>query len=360
MTWTLHPSGQFDAFAGRWQELNQENGNSPLLASEFVRPLLSEFGTGRELLACHEQGGAITAMAIVVPRRAGIWETFQPSQEPVSLWVNARGLDVTALAASLLRALPGFPLILGLPQRDPMLAARPGDGGAVRTLDYIETAKISIEGSFDDYWSARGKNLRSNLRKQRSKLAHEGIVPRMEILREPSQMAQAIVNYGMLESAGWKAKTGTAVHHENAQGRFYRKMLEGFCARGAGSVYQYWFNEELVAMNLCIEGDGSLIVLKTSYKEELSGHYSPAFLMREDTLRRLFEERRFARLEFYGKVMEWHRRWTEESRRMYHLNNYRWPALVHLHHLADKRKALVQRLKAPFQPVPTPTTPSAE
>jgi hypothetical protein len=218
-----------------------------------------------------------------------------------------------------------------------------------------------VRGSFEEYWSGRGKNLRSNLRKQRTKLANDGIATRMEISRLPEQMEQAIVDYGMLESSGWKARNGTAVHHANAQGRFYRKMLEGFCRRGAGSVYRYWFNDELVAMNLCIEGDGALIVLKTSYKEELNGHFSPAFLMREETCQRLFEERKFDRLEFYGKVMEWHRRWTEESRRMYHLNSYRWPALLRLHSAIGRRGELLQRLKAPFQAAPPPqSTPTAE
>jgi hypothetical protein len=29
--------------------------------------------------------------------------------------------------------------------------------------------------------------------------------------------------------------------------------------------------------------------------------------------------------------MEWHLRWTDEVRTMYHVNHYRWPVLRRLH-----------------------------
>jgi hypothetical protein len=53
--------------------------------------------------------------------------------------------------------------------------------------------------------------------------------------------------------------------------------------------------------------------------------------MREEACRGLFGEGRFARIEFYGRVMEWHTRWTDQVRTLYHLNHYRWPLLAQLH-----------------------------
>ena len=71
----------------------------------------------------------------------------------------------------------------------------------------------------------RGKNLRSNLKKQRKRLNAEGIETRLDIAMQPEQMAAAVADYGRLESAGWKARSGTAVDAGNAQGRFYIRML---------------------------------------------------------------------------------------------------------------------------------------
>jgi hypothetical protein len=59
----------------------------------------------------------------------------------------------------------------------------------------------------------------------------------------------------------------------------------------------------------------------------------------------LFALRRFKGLEFYGKVMEWHRRWSDEVRTLYHVNSYRWSGLRRLH-LAWQRRAEHRNLAA--------------
>lgn len=348
MSWTLLPVAEFAAHAERWAQFNAETSASPLLQPEFVQPLITEFGTGKELLGVYESGGAIAAMAIMAPRGPGKWDTFQPSQAPIGMWMHRPGTDLAGALAALARALPGFPLVLGLTQRDPALEPRPADGGALKTVDYIQTARIMIEGSFDEYWNARGKNLRTNLKKQRARLLKEGITTHLETLRAPEDVAAAIADYGRLESTGWKAGIGTAVSADNAQGRFYQTMMENFCARGAGSILRYRFNDDVMAMNLCIEGFGCMIVLKTAYDETRGNQFSPAFLMREETCQQLFDEHKFESLEFYGRVMEWHLRWTDDIRTMYHLTCYRWPALRQLHTLINNRTALLARRSPPL------------
>ncbi len=353
MTWTLIPATEFAAHAARWGQLNAETCATPLLQPEFVQPLLNELSTGKELLAWYESGGQLIAMAIMTPRGPGNWETFQPSQAPIGMWMHRHGSDLAALMAALTRALPGFALVLGLTQRDPALEPKPAAAATLKTTDYIQTARIRIVGSFDEYWNARGKNLRTNLKKQRTKLHKEGIVTRLDVVRNAQDVAAAVAEYGRLETAGWKSGLGTAVSADNAQGRFYQDMLERFCSRGTGSILRYWFNDRVVAMNLCIEGFGALIVLKTAYDESLGNQYSPAFLMREETCIQLFHDKQFESLEFYGRVMEWHLRWTDDIRTMYHLTSYRWPALLQLHTLIHNRSALLARLR-PQLPAPLP------
>ena len=334
MKWRLTPARDFPAAA--WSELHTRCLAAPMLAADFVAPLLAAFGDGSEWLASCQHDGRTVAMALLAPSGRAAWATFQPAQAPIGLWLQEPQLDLAQLLAALLPALPGLPLVVGLTQIDPDLQARPP---AMRTLDYIATARITLAGSFDHYWAGRGKNLRSNLKKQRARLAKEGVALRLQISREAAAVAAAVADYGRLESAGWKARGGTAVDAGNLQGQFYRAMLEGFCRRGAGSIYRYWFNDQLVAMDLCIEDERQIIVLKTTYDESVPASLSPTLLMREEALRRLFDEQRFARLEFYGKLMEWHTRWTDEVRTLYHVNHYRWPALGRLHALLQSRRA---------------------
>ena len=339
MKWSLVKAAQFGAMAGQWSALHARCQGSPMLAPEFVQPLITEFGRGNEWLARCEHEGRTVAMALVVARGRGSWALFQPAQAPIGLWLQEPGLPLAPLLAALLRALPGVPLGFGLTQLDPDLLARPVDSSALRSFDYIATAKITLAGSFDHYWNARGKNLRANLKKQRARLDKDGVTPRLQVSRAAHEVADAVADYARLESAGWKGGGGTAVGAGNAQGRYYRAMLEGFCRRGAGSIYRYWFGEQLVAMDLCIEDANQIIVLKTTYDESVAGNLSPTLLMREEACRALFDAGRFARLEFYGKVMEWHTRWTDEVRTLYHVNYYRWPALGRLHALWQSRRA---------------------
>ncbi|MES2152616.1 MAG: GNAT family N-acetyltransferase [Pseudomonadota bacterium] len=347
MSWHFLPATRFAEQAPRWRQLHATGDASPLLADDFVAALLADLARGDEVLGWLERDGQTLAMTVLAPQGKGVWNTFQPPQAPVGIWLQHPGLKTGEELARLLRALPGPALLLGLTQCDPDLLARAPNSPAARSLDYHSTARITLSGGFGAYWNARGKNLRANLKKQRARLAREGIATRLQVSRERHEMAAAVADFGQLESAGWKGKGGTAVGGGAAQSRFYERMLEAFSARGAACVYRYWIGEQLAAMDLCVEGRDSFIVLKTTYDEQRAGTFSPALLMREEALRGLFDEGRFARLEFYGKVMEWHTRWTDEVRTLYHMTQYRWPLLARLHDW--RQRTMTSRSKHVFE-----------
>lgn len=326
MNWELVPATEFTRHAAAWDALNRAGGATPLLSSAFVAPLLESFATGKEFLAIATNAGQVQAMTVLCAPRFGTWQSFQPSQAPLGLWLAHPSGDYESLLSSLSKALPGVVLNVGVTQQDPDLVARPAPSERLATLDYIQTARITIHGDFDSYWSARGKNLRHNMKRQRAKLQTDAITPQFESLRAAQDVAAAIADYGKLEAAGWKSSLGTAVTPDNAQGRFYRALLEKFCADGTGVVYRYRFNNKVVAVDLCIEGAGSIIILKTTYDESIQ-NVSPAFLMRQEAFRELFDAQRLRRIEFYGKLMEWHTRWSDEVRTLYHVNYYRRPLI---------------------------------
>jgi CelD/BcsL family acetyltransferase involved in cellulose biosynthesis len=319
MSWRVLPAREFAAHAGRWQELNDRGPRTQLLDAEFVGLLLDEFGTGRELLAVHEG-----AMALLMPRGFARWQTFQPSQGPIGAWVSDPAHPPSEeLLRALVRKLPGIMLACGVSQIDPDIHARPLDTPRLRTLDYIQTSRITIEGSFDAYWAKRPQNMRANIRRRRRRLEEAGTPPRLVTITDPAAMAKAVEEYGALELSGWKADRGTAVEKDNAQGRFYARMLEAYARRGEATVFQCRYGDRLAASDLCIHRDGVILVLKVAYDEALASS-GPSFLLRHDQLQQLFDSGEYRRLEFYGKVREWHTKLTDEVRRMYHITAYRW------------------------------------
>ncbi len=352
MNWTVHPISKLAEFSGQWDALARSRPGTPFLESAFLQPAIDAFGIGELRLCLKQANGQLQAAAIMQPARKGMWQTFQPSQLPLGAWISGVDVSLESAGAELLRQLPGLNLGLGITQVDSRFHARPADGGTLRTHDYIQTSWVDIEGSFDTYWESRGKNLRQNTRKQRNKLQTEGANTRIECATAPEDVAKAIEDYGKLESAGWKTADGTAIHPDNAQGRFYTHMLQNFCRLGRGRIYRYWFGEKLVSMDLCIHDDAAIVILKTTYDESYKA-VSPSTLMRQDQFQQLFEEQKFQRIEFYGKVMEWHTRWTEHARAIYHVNVYRHSLVLRLLDLRASAR------KSAEQPAPETGVPNA-
>jgi CelD/BcsL family acetyltransferase involved in cellulose biosynthesis len=312
--------------SGAWDQLNAERGDLPFLRSHAVTLALEVFGKGNERLLVGRNNSVIEALFVVVPAGALRWQTFQPSQLPLGAWVAKPTLSLINLTRSALRGALGFCLIFSVTQIDPYLVPRGNVAADAHYGDYIDTGWIEINGSFEDYWNARGKNLHQNMRKQRTKLASEGVTLTMRSLHAPEKMGLAVEQYGALESAGWKANEGTAIHGNNPQGVFYRKLLENAALRGEAVISELHFGDRIVAMNLCLRSKKTLVVLKTTYDQSIK-NYSPAFLLRQEEMEKFFREKDFERLEYYGRMMDWHTKWTENKRTLYHLTVYRFPFL---------------------------------
>src|SRR6266542_3407921 len=328
--WTVMPISELDSVATVWQQIAHRVSASYLLGADFVRPLLRAYGSGAQLIALYEGSNGPEAAGIVTRLKPVVWSTFQPSEACLGLWMQPNDVDSQHLAQGLMCRLPGFPMVMAVTDQDPRLCPRPPDGDHLRTIDYIRTAWVPIAGTFDQYWAERGKNLRNNMRRAHLQLEKSGIRARLETITDSRAVATAIADYCRLETTGWKGKAGTALRPDNAQGRFYREMLERACDRGLGRVYRYVFDDRAVAMDLCVVDDKSLIILKTAY-DEAHASVSPASLMREAQCKDLFTAGDLQRIEFYGPLMEWHTRWTAEVVTMYHVNHYRYRLVQRLH-----------------------------
>jgi CelD/BcsL family acetyltransferase involved in cellulose biosynthesis len=310
-----------------WDRLNAERLDLAFMSTDAMVAALEAFGGGAECLFVGREGARVAALFVLVPAGPLRWQSFQPSQLPLGAWVAEAGATLPVLCRELLRSRLRWCLALSLTQVDPLQAPHVPDEPDHESADYIDTAWIDIEGDFDSYWAARGKNLRQNMRKQRNRLATEGTATTLRIWHEAKDMAGAMARYGALESQGWKGRDGTAIHPDNAQGRFYTRLFEQAAERGEARVYEYLLGEHCAAMDLCLLRGGVLVMLKTAYDESMPKTLSPAFLLHEEELQEAFASGRIRRIEFYGRVMDWHTKFTDARRALYHLTTYRWPTV---------------------------------
>jgi hypothetical protein len=337
MTWTFQPAADaLESSLSEWDALNRARTNHILLDSGLVAPLLRYFGN-KEILLGINADPKHAGMALLTPLGVGRWETFQPSQAPIGLivfdYIDQSGEGLQELT----RSLPRHALQLSVLQQDPDYSSFPLQNieGQLERVDYIQTARITLNGTFEEYWKARGTNLRHNLARRRRRVSEKGYALEVVEIRSSAEVPAAIREFGVLESRGWKGREGTAISEDNAQGQFYRDVFEHFCDRKEAVIYQLKFNGKIAASDLCVFRGGMMVVLKTAYDEELND-FSPAFLMREEILPRLWADDRIQVVEFYGRVMEWHTRWSEEIRTLYHVNCMRHAWIEPLKKLAGR------------------------
>jgi CelD/BcsL family acetyltransferase involved in cellulose biosynthesis len=346
LNWEIAPVSWMHRYEACWQQLHRAGWPTPVLAYDFAAALLHGFARGDEtLVIARAEDRRPVAMGVLERHSRFGWSTFQPSQAPIGIWLHDPAWDIGAVLRSLLRVLPGPALVVGLTQQDPLRAPRPEHALALSTLDYIQTGSVLVNRSFEAYWGERDKKVRYEMKRRLARLAEQGLEPRLETLRDASTVPEQVAAFGELESAGWKAGLGTAVQAGNAQGAFYRDLLVRFCRHGAARIYRYVANGRVLAMQLCIEHDGTLAFLKTTYDERLRAS-APGVLMKAEIFRELFRDGGVRRIEFYGSIKEWQLKWIDSLRTQYHVNAYR-SALVSAAHAVAARMRGARRKAAP-------------
>lgn len=331
--WTIQPIKAFDEIAKQWQQLNQVTANSLLLDPRFVKPLIKYFGDDELLIALAHKDRTLIAASILTKVGFGQWQTFQPSQAPLGMWLcKLNYFHNHSLYQSLSRSLPGAVLTISVTHQDPQLLPRPTDDKYFSTLDYITTARLDIPEDFEAYWQSRSKNVRTSVGKAKRRLEKEGKTITFETQSALNDIHGGVEKYGQLESEGWKNNTGTAVHIDNDQGKYYTEMLSAFAPKQC-QIWRYYFDRELVATDLCINDEETIFILKTTYAEPWQ-RYSPAFSLHIDGIEHC-SKIGLKSIEFYGPSMQWHKKLTGDERVMYHLTYYT-SSLV---------KTLIERLK---------------
>lgn len=332
MAWIFKPAVKaFEQYRADWDELNAANTNQIVLDSLFVQGLLRHFGTPHTVLGistdCEFPG-----MVLLDKIKPGIVNTFHPSQAPIGLFLLGNADEVARQIDNLICSLPLYVLGLAVLQQDPdfTICRHLLPSSRVRRVEYIQTARVTLKETFDAYWAGRPKNFVTDLARQRRRLVKEGKQLELVVERNPTRVEECIREYGRLESTGWKGQEGTAVSSDNAQGLFYRDILEAFCRKREGVIYRLVIDGKTVACELCIERGTRLIDLKTAYDESV-GAYSLGSLMEEEMIKNYYQDGYLKEVEFYGRVSSWTRKWTDEIRPIHHYTVHRYAWIAGLH-----------------------------
>lgn len=345
MNWIFRTAKtHFTDFAQTWDLQNQRlYQNHPLFDSAFVAPLVQYFASDDDLIAVAEQANKRSSLLLLTRKRGG-WETFLPSQTQLAPVL----IDQDADLPGLLRALPGYSMVLDFLCQDPdyspwsqLTSLKPQN---LRIVPHAVTMNIDLStDSFETYWQQRSKNLRNNMKSRFKRVKKDDYEVNLNVVTGPDAVEQAVIRYGEMESRSWKAKIGTAIHQGNIQGQFYRDVLVNFASKNQAMVYELTFNDQPVASKLALHNDFMLINLKKTFDEQWS-KYSPGRLLDYLQIEHEFTEQRYKTMEFYTNASADQLSLSTGQRTISHHTLYRTSLLKQLYSGVQNVK---NRLKRP-------------
>lgn len=330
--WNFISIKRFKSIHIQWDNINKRNFDTPLLDSLFIFPLLEYFSSGKEIIAIYGTRNNIKAMGILEYKNPFQVTTFQPNQAPIGLFVFDRTLDPEILFQSLLRTLPGYVLNLGILFQDSNFYQKIPDGNHVNSNMVFHTPNISITGNFTNFWNEKSKSFQKQFKTRYSKLQKNQIITKCRCLTTEQEIKDAIATFGLIESSGWKGRSNTAVHPDNIQGKLYHKIFTNFSRNDEVRIYQYIYNDRIVATDLCLVRNNTLYIMKTTYDEEQKDT-SPTQLMRKEYIEIFFDQKNIKSIESYGHIKSWHKYIAQHIRPIFITNVYRWVWLKKLHKL---------------------------
>lgn len=344
--WTSVGIGDFlEGYARHWDALNVAlYGGHPLFDSRFVFALLRHFPSPSVTAWVLGDPGQPRGILLLEQGRAGVWSSFQRSQAQASPVLLAPQ-DLGALP-DLFRALSPAAQIIDFYCQDPHYSPWHAGSAGLPAISsaHTLTASISLDGGFEEYWRARPKGLRQTISRSLKRAAAEGNPVTLRAVEDPALIGEAVREFGLLESRGWKGACGTAVSPDNAQGRFYAEVFEAFGRANQAVAYELYAGDRAIARQLALYCGPMCITLKTTHDEDYR-RLSPGRVLDYEMLKLEFARRRFDRMELYTDADAAQLRWTTSDRWVEHVTCFRSTVAKTAYTMARSALARLRRLR---------------
>ena len=324
-----------------WQKLVERyHATNPMLDAEFARILVQYFG--RELYVLIGMHGENTVLLALIQSAGHYrWRTFRPSQAQAALIVCSPICEIEPSA--LVAAFPSTCLCLDLFALDPREhGPLLRDSSCFQRSPSVRNVCIEIQGEFEEYWQQRPRNLRKNIRRYRSRLVEEVGEVKLCVAKDRASVISATDRYGIMESRGWKGHLGTALHPGNRQGQFYRDFMASMADQSRAFVFELYAGDQLLASRLCVTGPDILVILKTTFDENLK-RYAVGRQLLFEVLRYLFETRQIGIIDFYTDASKDQRDWATTDRFLQHASMYSSVSMLHAYSVGKQLVAWITR-----------------
>ncbi len=141
----------------------------------------------------------------------------------------------------------------------------------------------------DDYLRAalRSHHFRE-FRRLKRRLERLGTL-RYEVLRGPDEVREQFENFLLLEAAGWKGKSRTAMASDRLRAAFAREAVNDLAARDLVRIHSFTLDGRTIASIIVFIESGMAYTWKTAFDEQLS-KFSPGTLLMLELTRTHLED----------------------------------------------------------------------
>ena len=321
----------YDAFVRLEDEWNDAVRRAqvphPFLLHEWFRTWWDCFGANRRLhIVIARENGRIIAIAPLMVEQVHMYglpvrkvDLLHNDHTPRTDWIVA-GSPARSYAAiweALATSGTGWDLLQlsRLPDDSPTLRAiselAAGDGRHTGTWRGDVSPYLTLSGTWDSYHASLSAKFRSNLRNRLSRLRAFG-EPRLEVLDDPRDIADARDEALRLEASGWKDAERTSIASDPAVQRFYTLLAERAAARGWLRLMFLNVGGRRIATSYGSRFDDRLFLFKTGYDPAYATG-SPFKVLTCFAIERAYEEG-LREVDFLGNAEPWKLEWTRTSR----------------------------------------------
>lgn|GEM_PF-6605611 len=340
MAWVIHKENVLQLLRDRLDQQLYCNSQHPFLESRYVIPLMEVFPHGGEYLAEYEEQGNIICAFVMSKYSALTAAAYVDGVCQISLTYIDRSLSQDKFASiinALFNSLPKFFLAINFELQDPDLTDEEKFSNMKNAVvnQCANNTSIPPGMEFEEYWQQRSKSVRKDLARRMRSLERENIQVEYRVIDDEAEIDQGFDEYCRLEGAGWKGEQGTALTATNEQGMFYKRVMDGFALNKQAKFHQLLFDGVVVASLMTIENSEMIIVVKTTYDEDMS-KFSPGRLLDYYMLKNLLTSSNQQHIENYTNASANDQKWFPRVREMYDVTVYRSPLVKQLAQFKQK------------------------
>jgi CelD/BcsL family acetyltransferase involved in cellulose biosynthesis len=303
-----------ETIAAEWDLLADRCRAVPFLRPGWIRAWWRAFGTGALQVVTMRRDARLVALVPLFRRRGSLNSTTNFHSHFFGLLAEdadaARALASTVVDSAVRRVAVGF-----LDSESPDLAELANAGKARRrrvlTRTLARPPYLDIHGTWAAYERGLSRNLRSDVRRCRRRLAEAGRVS-FEIEDGGARLDELLGEGFRLEAAGWKVARGTAILSRPETERFYREVASWAAERGWLRLAFLRLDGRAVGFHYALEDGQTYYPLKGGYDPRYR-EFSPGKLMIHSTLSWAFSTG-LARYEFLGGEAQYKNAWATASR----------------------------------------------